>query len=489
MYTKYFIYAISFYFLLGCVSKEEQLEGTHKPNIVWIIVEDMSPDLACFGNELVKTPTLNSLSEHGTMYTNAFAAGAACSPSRTALATGYYQNSIGAHHMRYPEHLRPELPEGVIPIHTILKENGYQTANIKSKPGNQKTDWLFNYDPNTYDVERWDSLKTDAPFFARINLSLTHRGFTKDKINPIDPSIIKVPPYYPDHEVTRQDWALYYESIQVLDRQISKILEDLKANNLLENTIIFFFSDHGRPMTRGKNYLYDSGLKVPLIVSSYDEKLKGKHLVETSNPELVNLIDVNATTLSLANITSYQSQGISFLGATEIKPRKFVYASADRTGETYFKSRTVRSQNFRYIRNYNRDFSVNSGATAYRKANHPIYHLLNILDKRGELNEHQSKLLHPLEYEELYDLKSDPYELINLANKPKWVNKLSEMSGNLDNWLKDIDDKGLGEDPIEIVQAFEEYGKTGAINRHDNIAKLEQKVQSVVDSVSILKRP
>ncbi|SIQ98068.1 sulfatase family protein [Maribacter ulvicola] len=485
MYFKFITCFLALVIILsGCNEVKNAVPEPKQPNIVWIIAEDMSQDLACYGNDLVKTPILDELASRGVRYQNAFANGPACSPSRTSLITGYYQNSIGAHHMRYPDSLRPDLPKGVEPIHILLKKKGYQVANITSGAGTGKTDWLFDYDPKTYDKSTWKELNKDAPFFARISLGLTHRKFARDKKNPVDPNKITIPPYYPDHAVTRNDWAGYYESIQLLDRQVGSIIDELKTNDLLDNTLIFFFSDHGRPMIRAKNFLYDSGLKIPLIVASYDQQIKEDLLPSQSVDEsMLSLIDLSATTLNLAGETDYKTQGKPFLGHQNVADKKYVYGAVDRIGNIFLKSRTVRSKRFRYIRNYNNDLSINAATTAYRRANHPIYHLLNILNDRGELDAHQSKLVHKMEYEELYDVIYDPYELDNLALKPEWQNKLKDLSNNLDDWLKRIDDKGLYEDSEDIKRAFESYGKKTMAKQEKSIEKLHLEVKKQSDLI------
>ncbi|MDN5213436.1 sulfatase [Fulvivirgaceae bacterium BMA12] len=477
------LYVLCAFLVLSCGRSDEKLTdlNTGSPNIVWIIAEDLSPDLACYGNRLVKTPAIDALAKQGTRYTNAFATAPVCSPSRTALVTGYYQDALGAHHMRYPDHLKPDLPDSIFPIQVLLEKHGYQTANIRSYPGNGKTDWLFRYDADSYQHQHWDSLNNEKPFFARICLGLTHRGFSRDTINPVAPDVIKLPPYYPDHSVARKDWALYFESIQVLDKQVAHIVGDLQKRDLLKNTLIFFFSDHGRPMTRAKNYLYDSGLKVPLIISSYDPEIRKKYLDHTDTDErLLSLIDVNATTLRLAGLRSNPTQGIPFLGEPGADTRKYVFGAADRIGETFFKSRSVRSQRFKYIRNYHHDFSINSTATAYRKANHPIYHLLNILAAGDQLNPHQARLLKPMDAEELYDLQNDPYELNNLATNPESSASLESMREVLDHWISKIDDKGMLEDSPEIAAAFEEYGIKSHQRHREAIERLRLEVQDQV---------
>ena len=455
-----------------------------KPNILWIIIEDMSPDLGCYGHDLVKTPHIDRLAEQGIRYNNVFATGVACSPSRTAFVTGYYQNTIGAYHMRYPEELKPSLPDSVTPVHILMNELGYQTANIRSFPGNGKTDWLFEYNPDSYDASRWEELAHTAvsdsppkPFFARINLRLTHRPFESDQVNPIDPKVVKVPPYYPDHPVAQADFAAYYESIQVMDRQVGQILTDLQKHQLDKNTIIFFFSDHGRPMTRAKNYLYDSGIEVPLLITTLDDDLRSRMGLEGQNESLFSLIDVTATSLELAG-GRYHTQGISILGHPE--GREFLWAAADRMGEIHFKSRMIRTANFKYIRNYRHDFSINSASTAHRKSTHPIYHLLNVMHENGDLDEHQARMVEPMAAEELYDVVRDPFELNNLATVVQYKNILEGMKDRLKTYSVEIKDQGLGEDSKIIENAFDEYGKSSLEKNKFRILELQEKVEKQV---------
>ncbi|WP_236974638.1 sulfatase family protein [Membranihabitans maritimus] len=451
----------------------------NKPNILWIIIEDLSPDLGCYGNNLVKTPNIDGLADQGLRLSNVFATGVACSPSRTAFVTGFYQNYLGAHHMRYPDELKPALPDSIDPIHIHLKEFGYQTANIKSFPGNGKTDWLFKYNTDSYDFEKWEELDSDQPFFARINLRLTHRPFEQDEEYPVNPDEVIVPPYYPDHVVARKDFANYYESIQVMDRQIGKIVEDLKESGLDRNTLIFFFSDHGRPMTRAKNYLYDSGIQVPLIISTLDDNLRLKLGLQGQNESLFSLIDVTATTLGLAGAGSVRTQGISILDEPE--GREFVWAAADRIGEIHFKSRMIRNEKYKYIRNYHHDFSVNSTSTAHRKGRHPIYHLLNIMNEKGQLNPDQKKLVEPMVAEELYDVSSDPFELHNLARDPDFSIALDRMLRTLNHFTKEIKDRGMERDSDEIVQVFKKYGEDSNMRNEARILELKRKVFQLVE--------
>lgn len=448
-------------------------------NIVWIIIEDMSPDLSSYGHEIVRTPVIDGLAKKGIRYNNVYATGAACSPSRTALVTGYYQNYIGAYHMRYPEDLKPALPDSILPIHIHLKKNGYQTANIRSFPGNGKTDWLFKFNSNSYDFSYWDEIDPKKPFFARINIRLAHRPFERDLQNPIDPDRVVVPPYYPDHLIAREDFRQYYESIQVMDSQVGIILSELKNKNLDRNTLIFLFSDHGRPMTRGKNYLYDSGIQVPLIIASLDADLQEKFQLEGSNSALFSLIDVTATTLDVAGMDNIRTQGVSVLRHPH--GREYVWSAVDRMGEIHFRSRMVRDSRFKYIRNYIHDLSINEASTAYRKATHPIYHLLNILGERGDLNTIQQNLLNPMVPEELYDIKTDPFEIHNLVENKDYQEVLQRLRITQGNLANEIQDKGMEEDPPEIISAFNEYGRSSLERYKMRILELRDTVQEVVN--------
>lgn len=450
------------------------------PNVVWIIVEDMSPDLGCYGHELVKTPNIDELAQNGLVFDHVFATGVACSPSRTALVTGFYQNYLGAHHMRYPEELKPSLPDSIKPIHIHLKEKGYQTANIKTFPGNGKTDWLFKFDPNTYDYTQWRDLDSTQPFFARINLRLTHRPFEKDAEGPIDPDLVQLPPYYPNHPVAREDFKDYYESIQVMDRQVGMILDNLREMGLSKNTLIFFFSDHGRPMPRAKNFLYDSGIQVPLIVSSLDGDIQSQYQLYGRNSSLFSLIDVTASTLEVAGLPTVSSQGISILNKKE--GRTYVWAAADRIGEIHFQSRMIRDNRFKYIRNDIHDLSINEASTAHRKSVYPIYHLLNLMKASGDLNETQKRLVYPMDHEELYDLTKDPYEINNLAMQPGFNEILDRMRDQLRGVTLKIQDKGLLEDSPEIQSAFNEYGANSLSKNYKKILELEKQVAQIVQN-------
>lgn len=474
------------YFLLatlafGACSEAQQEKSA---NVIWLLCEDMSPDLGCNGNNLVYTPTLDSLAGQGVLYTNVFTTAAVCTPSRTALATGIYQTSINAHHMRYySEDLKNELPDGILPLNELMRQNGYQTANIKSGYATAKTDWSFKSDVAHFDCSKWEEIDADKPFFAVVNFSLTHRGFARDKQRPINANKVKVPPYYPNNSVVREDFAAYYESIQILDQKVDQALRDIRAYGLDKNTVICFFSDHGRPMTRAKMFTYDSGLQVPVIISAGNSKDKQKLFKKgTTDNRLISFIDLSATTLDLAGIKVPEwMQGKSFVDE-DFKGRDAVFSASDRIGGSNLKSRSVRTGKYRYIRNFIHDKSINEAATNYRKANHPIYHVLNELNNRGELTEAQKNLVLIMPEEELYDIETDPFETVNLADDKEYETVINDLRDKLKQWQEQTTDYGMQPDSPELKESFDEYKNKSFKSNFERIERLRSSVLGRLDN-------
>ncbi|MDB4584879.1 sulfatase [Draconibacterium sp.] len=428
----------------------------NRPNIIWIVCEDMSQDLACYGNPLVKTPFLDKLADEGMRFNNMFTAAGVCSPSRTALAVGMHQNAIGAMHMRYSEELKQPLSGEVKTIAHILLENGYQTL------GKGKDDYMFSLDKPAFQYKNMDELEKGKPFFAKIHSHYTHRIFEKDTVNPIDRSKVTLPPYYPDVQPIREDWAAYLENIQLLDNEIKNILGEFEEKGLLENTIIFFLSDHGRPKLKGKYWMYDSGIQVPFIMNvSKGMNLPKGFKPRSVNNQLLSAIDISATTLALAGIKKPDyMQGKVFLGDQNEKEREYIFASLDRIGGVYFKTRAVRSKKYKYIKNFNNGLSILECSTEYRKARLPHYNTISILDNYNKLNKVQQTLVTPLPLEELYDLEKDPYETTNLAYNEEYQDVRKKYESVLMNWIEEIDDKGFYPDSAEIQKHFIDYRTT-----------------------------
>jgi arylsulfatase A-like enzyme len=269
-------------------AQEIEPVGEERPNVLWIIAEDMGPELGAYralGNELatgVRTPSLDRLAQEGMLYTHTFTTSPVCSPSRSAFNTGMYQTTISAHEHRSHRPGDPSpypfpLPDSVRLVNDWLHHAGFFTGNITQFPdslaleGTGKTDWNFSYDGEPFDTERWSELAARQPFYAQVNFSETHRGgawqAAQESVEePVDPDKVTIPPYYPDHPVVRREWAEYLNTVMALDRKVGTVLDLLEAEGLADNTVVMFFADHGRAMVRGKQWPYDSGLRVPLIV-------------------------------------------------------------------------------------------------------------------------------------------------------------------------------------------------------------------------------
>jgi arylsulfatase A-like enzyme len=324
-----------------------------KPNILWITCEDVSPRLGCYGDELAITPNIDKLAGEGVRYTKAFATAPVCAPSRSCLITGVYATSLGTQHLRS----EVKLPEKIKCFPEYLRAAGYYCSN------NYKKDYNF-IDVNVWGRKR----KSGQPFFSVFNFVSTHQGQINGSDDDFetnygskleseehhDPAKISLPPYYPDTPFVRKIWARYYDLITFMDKQVGEMLGQLEADGLTDNTIVFFFADHGLGIPRFKRTLYDSGLHVPLIVRFGEQY---QHLSPCGAGEkiesLVSFVDFAPTVLSLAGLSvpGYM-QGRALLGAQAKSPRKYVFGASSRVDEAYEFSRCVRDERYKYIRNY-----------------------------------------------------------------------------------------------------------------------------------------
>jgi len=423
-------------------------------NILWLIAEDLCPDLGCYGESLARTPNLDRLASEGALFTNAFITSPVCSPARSAFMTGMYQTSIGAHHHRSHRRDDYRLPQGVRLITDYLREAGYFTANvITAAPGVEgrgKTDFNFTAE-KPFDGTDWNQRKSGQPFYAQVNFRETHRIFEEVKENAVDPNLVKIPPYYPDHPIAREDWARYLDAIGILDKKVGAVLKRLEDEGLVENTVVIFFGDNGRPHVRGKQFLYEGGIYMPLII-----RWPGKIKPSTVSDDLVSSIDLTATTLKIAGIEPPANmQGVVFLGP-EAKKRDYIVAARDRCDETMDRIRCIRTKRFKYIRNFmpERPFAQ---LNRYKET-YPVMRLMRRLHKEGKLTPEQALFMaEKRPEEELYDLQADPDELHNLASSPSHQELLQKMRQMLDDWIKETGD--MGEEPEDpAVVAFYEKG-------------------------------
>lgn len=423
------------------------LHAQERPNIIWLMAEDMSLDLECYGMEAVKTPHLNKLAEEGMRFTNCFTTAPICSPSRSAMMTGVHQLKINAHHHRSNRDL--PLPEPFKPFTYWLREAGYTcvlgSPLVMGK--GRKTDCNFKHTAlGPWDgkdhfglFDRYDELPGgDQPFFAQVQLSVTHRGDWWDDVrakssHPVDPASVQLPPYIADDSVTRLDWAKYLDQVEYMDHEVGLIINDLKKKGLYDNTVIIFMGDNGRCNIRGKGYLHDSGVHVPLIVH-WPAGIAGGQVRD----EIISATDITAAILDLAGaeIPSYMT-GRSFM--EKDFQRDYVFSSRDLWDEIMDKSRSISSSRYKYIRN-DMPFVPWDAHLAYMEFYRPALHIMRKLYLKGQLNEHE-KLFFAKEKpaEELYDLVNDPYELENLAGKQQYGTVLREMRAGLEKMEKRLE--------------------------------------------------
>ena len=432
-------------------------QGT-RPNILWLIAEDFGQHLGCYGTKEVWTPNLDQLANGGVRYTRFFTTAPVCSPSRSAFMTGMYQTTIGAHNHRSHRDDGYALPKGVRVLTDWLREAGYFTANVRELPatlgfkGSGKTDWNFTYAGKPFDSDQWSELKAHQPFYAQINFQETHRKFHAPK--GADPAKVALPPWTPDHPVAREDWAQYLDSATELDRKVGLVLNQLAADGLADNTVVIFFGDNGQAHVRGKQFCYDEGLLVPLIIR-WPKNLPAPKQIRpgTVDDRLLESIDLAPTMLALAGLpTPAKMEGQVFLGDHAAKPKRYVFGARDRCDETVFRFRTVRDERYRYIRNFTpeRPFLQTND---YKERSYPVWNLLKELHAAGKLTPPQEILCAPtMPEEELYDCVSDPFQIQNLAHAPEHQKALRRMQGELEGWIARTHDQGAVLESAELAR-------------------------------------
>lgn len=424
--------------------------ATTKPNVLWIYGEDLSPDLGCYGTPAVATPNIDKLAEEGTRFSNAFVTCPVCSPSRSALITGTYQTHFDAHNHR--SNRDKPLRSDMKLITDCFREAGYFTCNSPGPPYNRRGKTDFNFQRNNpFDGIDWRERSDGQPFYAQINIPDTHRTFKPDPERPINPDDVALPPYYPDHPLIRKDWTLYLETIQLLDKKVGRILKRLDDEGLTENTIVFFISDHGRAHIRCKQFLYDGGIHIPLIVRWPDNIAAG-----AVSDELVSGIDFMPTSLSLTDIDIPEYvQGQVFLGDDATK-RDAIFAARDRCDGTDDRIRCIRTKDYKLIRNYHPELPYMQ-FNAYKKNQYPLWTLIHVLAEKGELTDAQQHFLQQTRpKEELYDLRNDPYEVNNIADDKQYKNVLNGLSNRLDTWIETTGDMGETPESDDVISHWDD---------------------------------
>jgi arylsulfatase A-like enzyme len=427
-----------------------QKDMSEKPNILWITCEDITTMIGCYDDPIAVTPNIDRLAERGVLFENAFATAPVCAPSRSCLVTGVYATSMGTQNLRSDF----EIPAFIRTLPHLLRDAGYYCSN------NYKEDYNF-YDSTIWDESshdaHWRNRPPDKPFFSVFNFETTHQSqiFGDDETfynkygqqltdeERTNPDEINLQPYYFDSPQVRKLWARYYDLVKIMDRQVGDILKQVEEDGLQDNTIIFFYSDHGTGMPRAKRALYNSGVKVPFIV--YVPQ-KYQHLLPyqpgSKTDRIVSFVDFPPTILNMLDLSIPEyMQGLPFMG-NNTRNREYAFATSDRVDEAFEISRTVRSKQFSYVRNFLPHLPLIQ-PNFYSDQSEIMKELLR-LRKTAQMTPEQQSMWFPQRMpEELYDLKKDPFETNNLASDAEYQEVLLEMREELSYWLVETHDTGL----------------------------------------------
>lgn len=484
-----------------------------RPNIVLLMAEDLSSRIGAFGDTIAVTPNIDQLAVSGVRYTNVFTSAGVCAPSRAATIMGAHQISFGAQHMRTSgKDYKTVPPESMKAFPEMLRSQGYYTLT-DGKLDYQFSGPMANSGPFTiWDKQGWrvgiEDAPFDQPFFAFLNFAVTHesgvfpplgnwphsithfvlqvlrnfQGKMADAVPSITPAAIKLEPYYPDTPTVRADIARHYHNIAAMDAQVGSVITYLSENNLEANTIVVWTTDHGDGLPRAKRELYDSGLKVPLIIR-WPDRYRPAHLKPGQvDEQLISFVDLAPTILAMAaNNTldttaeelSHQFQGRNFLGLSS--QREFIIASRDRIDEVPDRQRAIRNNRFKYIRSYHPE--QEGGHPLDFRSNMPMMREMFELLEQGALNEEQALWFEPPGEERLFDLDSDPYELRDLSTHPSYQSQLLLLRSALDQRLREIGDSSDIDEDL-MVERFRVDGQQGqtappVIEVKDGLARMK----------------
>jgi arylsulfatase A-like enzyme len=467
---------------LACAASTPAKE---RPNIIWVVAEDQSKHYGFNGERLVTTPHLDKLAAEGVQFTQAMVTAPVCSACRSALSTGMYQTSIGAHHHRSGRGAEKiQLPAHVIMIPQYFQEAGYYTTlgsigHIVNPGENKrlgKSDYNFEWDESIIDSNEWSGRAEGQPFFAQIMISggKARTSAAKDKKIPhVNPDNVTLPPYYPDHPVIKEDWAAYLDTFSQMDYQVGQLMERLTTEGILDNTVIFYITDHGVSHARGKQYVYDEGIMIPLVIYAPGRIEKAG----TVRDDLVAHIDLAATSMYFAGIDIPDYLESRPLYGPDYKPRDYVVSARDRCDETVDRLRSVRTNDFKYIRN---GFPKRPHLQpCVYKDEKDIYKALRQWQQEGKLNELQERLLFAPERatEELYDLKNDPWETLNIAEDKAQREALVKMRGMLDGWIQETGDNGQQPESMSMYDSdMEAYYQSIGRNKPERVPMIKKNV-------------
>ncbi len=425
-----------------------------RPNILWISCEDISPNLGCYGDGYASTPHLDRLASQGVRYTRAFTPSGVCAVNRAGIVSGLHAVAYGAHHMR----TSVPLPPGVEAFPRYLRRAGYFCTNRSKTDYQTPMDLSQVWDRQGSGHRDWRERRPGQPFFSVINLTITHEsqirhgdGRHADLVSLLDPSQVHdpdrasghLPPFHPDTPEARRDWARYHDNISEMDRLAGGILARLEADGLAGSTVVFFWSDHGRGLPRGKRWIYDSGTRIPLIV-----RWPGRLAAGSVEGELASTQDLPPTVLSLAGVEPPgHMHGRILFGSGRQPAPPYLFFHRDRMDEALELMRSARDARYRYIRNYEPHRPYAQHLEYMDRM--PTLVDLRRLHREGRLDPVQSLWFRPRKpLEELYDTQADPHETVNLAGLPGHRERLRAMRSALEAWQAEVGDLGLVPEPV-----------------------------------------
>jgi arylsulfatase A-like enzyme len=470
--TRVWLALVAYFLSLFILSHAEAAE---RPNVLWIVVDDMSPNFSCYGETVIQTPHVDRLAAEGVRFTRSYATSPVCSTFRSALITGMYQTTTGTHHHRSGrgEH-HISLPAGVKAVPELFQEAGYYTCigsglldlDYRSQPLTDrsrermgKTDYNFDWKRSIYDSNDWSGRRVGQPFFMQVQLhggklrgasEEAYAAFRRQAYSLLgsvtDPGDVVLPPYYPTDQIFLEDWALYLDSVRVTDFHVGRVLKRLQTEGLLENTLIVFFTDHGISHARGKQFLYDEGTHIPLVI-------RGPHMqAGRIRTDLVEHIDVAALSLAAAGISVPDwMQGQNIL-AQDFQPKHAVFAARDRCGEAVDRIRSVRSEDFLYIRNFfpNRPHLMPSN---YKDSKLIVQRLRELHATQGIGAVGEELLFSEVRSaEELYLYPQDRWQIHNVAENKKYTDELVRHRELLDEWIRQTNDHGTESDDVYVLE-------------------------------------
>jgi arylsulfatase A-like enzyme len=440
-----------------------------RPNVLYVILEDTGPNFACYGEPLVRTPNIDRFASQGTRFTHAFCAAPVCSASRSALMSGRYQANIGAHNHRTWEWHKKPLAAPAQHVCDWFRGAGYFTCNLEPPPGQRKLvngaagsgkvdlNFLSNAADRSvfFDGYDWNQRKAGQPFFAHITIIETHKGqgwkIARQRPKPelVEPEKLKLASYYPDSPIARDEYANYLDAISLSDGYLGQLLARLEAEGLAKNTVVVVSSDHG-PLFRGKQFVYDGGIHIPLMIRFPDGLHAGK-----VDDRFVSGIDIAPTLLGFAGIRppAGAMQGQDIFG-NAYTPRTHIFAARDRMDTSIDRMRAVRTREFKYIRNYLPGIPYMQH-NEYKEQNYPTWNLVKEWAAQGKLTKEQAlfaAIQKPIE--ELFDLRTDPDEVRNLAGDPKYSDTLKRLRGLVDGFVEENDKLVNFEDPVDIYRGY-----------------------------------